>query len=149
MFVAPICLIVKIILFSLFLLESSLLVFLQPLKFILTKFNSVYLCVFLFSRTIPSSYSLTMEMQRWCRCGSVAVWRRDELSRRMDASDVLKLSTLEGWTRTFDPKPKGDQDQVCPYALHEWTKITRCSCFMGVILYLQHLCAKEVFFCLD
>lgn len=37
-----------------------------------------------------------MGTQRWCPCGFVAVWRRDELSRLKDTSDVLLLCGHDG-----------------------------------------------------
>lgn len=51
---------------------------------------------FVFGRTIPSLFSITMGMQRWCPCGFVAVWRRDELSWRSDSSDFFLPSDRDG-----------------------------------------------------
>lgn len=70
-----------------------------------------------FFRIIPSSHSIMMEMQRWCRCGFVAVSRRGELSRLRDASDVHLW-----WTRIFDPKPwtLRRQGKIRPYAPYKW-----------------------------
>ena len=74
-------------------------------------------------------------MQRWCRCGFVAVWRRDELSRLRDTCDVLLLSVHDGPGRLIPnlehlPKALGSiyGHTVCTVQVTQctWTKITRC-----------------------
>lgn len=82
---------------------------------------------------MPSSYSLMMVMQRWCRCGSVAVWRRDELSRLRDTSDTLLLSAQDGPGRLIPnlehlSKASGSSTSTCTVQVTRCTqtKITRC-----------------------
>lgn len=87
----------------------------------------------LFFRIIPSSYSLTMVMQRWCRCGFVAVWRRDAPSTLRDTSDVLVLSIHDGPGRLIPnlehfSKASGSSMSICTVQVTQctWTQITRC-----------------------
>lgn len=57
--------------------------------------------------------------QRWCPCGFVAVWRRDELSRPRDTSDVLLQCAHDGPGRLIPNTYQRRQGQVRPYALYK------------------------------
>lgn len=82
----------------------------------------------LFFRIIPSSYSLTTVTPRWCPCGFAVAWRRDELSRLRDTSDVLLLMMdLDVWAQTWNII-RGSSTSICTVQVtsYTWTIITRC-----------------------
>ena len=99
------------------------------------------------SRTTPSSYSTTTVTPRWCPCGFVAVWRREELSRLRDTSDVAPPrlhgpERFESWTLIKGFRAKYIQKYYSSDLLYTDKKITRCW-----MLYVSKPCIMYILFC--